>query len=264
MVLAEASGFDEAFGAAALGATALAAGAASATTAAAALVVAFALAATSLTLSTMGWAAFTALVVPVIFVAFVTFAAFAGLATARRLAAIVLRSVGRAVLLRAASAFWALAVFFFRISTIVVFLWFKFLRAAALLFGVSVRAVLLALFEALLPVALRASLVRPPVGRSAAPLRRAEIVAALAMVRFACGRAAEAPDLRDLDLALVRAPAPAFDFFELFLRDAIRTSLLPRSAQQAEHATGDAIHSVASSRSAIGNHQPSGAWSAAE
>jgi hypothetical protein len=118
------------------------------------------------------------------------------------------------------------------------FLWFKFLRAAALLFGVSVRAVLLALFEALLSVALRDSLVRPPVGRSAAPLRRAEVVA-LASARFACGRAAEAPGLRDLDLALARAPAPAFDFFELFLRDAIRTSLLPRSAQQAEHATGE-------------------------
>jgi hypothetical protein len=141
----------------------------------------------------------------------------------------------------------------------VVFLWFKFLRAAALLFEVSVRAVLLALFGALLPVALRASPVRPLAGRASAAFRRAEVVTALAVVRFASGRAAEAPGLRDLDLALVRAPAPAFDFFELFLRDAIRTSLLPRSAQQAEHATGDAMHSIASPRSAIGNHQPSGA-----
>src|SRR5437764_5139321 len=102
----------------------------------------------------MGSAAFTALVVPAIFVAFVTFAAFAGLATARRFAVIALRSAGRAVLLRVASAFWALAVFFFRISTVVVFLWFKFLRAAALLFEFSARVVV-ALFAALLPPPLR-------------------------------------------------------------------------------------------------------------
>jgi hypothetical protein len=52
----------------------------------------------------------------------------------------------------------------------------------------------------------------------------------LAIERFAPGRAADALDLRDLDLALVRAAAPAFDFFDVFLEDAIRTSLLPRSA----------------------------------
>src|SRR5947209_3670710 len=215
----------------------------------------------------MGSAAFTALVVPAIFVAFVTFAAFAGLATARRLADAVLRSPGRAILLRAASAFWALAVFFFRISTVVVFLWFKFLRAAALLFEFSARVVV-APFAALLPPPLWAAPVRPPAGREAAAFRRAEVVATLANVRFVCGRAAAAAGLRPdlpldlppvdlppvdlalVDLALVelvtvRAPAPAFDFFELFLTDAIRTSLLPGSARWAEHATGDATHSVA-------------------
>jgi hypothetical protein len=211
----------------------------------------------------MGSAAFTALVVPAIFVAFVTFAAFAGLATARRFADVVLRSPGRAILLRAASAFWALAVFFFRISTVVVFLWFKFLRAAALLFEFSARVVV-APFAALLPPPLWAAPVRPPAGREAAAFRRAEVVATLANVRFVCGRAAAAAgfrpdlpfvdlplvdlalvDLALVDLALVRAPAPAFDFFELFLTDAIRTSLLPGSARWAEHATGDATHSVA-------------------
>src|SRR5947209_3958799 len=201
----------------------------------------------------MGSAAFTALVVPAIFVAFVTFAAFAGLATARRFADAVLRSPGRTILLRAASAFWALAVFFFRISTVVVFLWFKFLRAAALLFEFSARVVV-APFAALLPPPLWAAPVRPPAGREAAAFRRAEVVATLANVRFVCGRAAAAAGLRPdlplvdlvlVDLALVRAPAPAFDFFELFLTDAIRTSLLPGSARWAEHATGDATHSVA-------------------
>src|SRR5947209_11263127 len=205
----------------------------------------------------MGSAAFTALVVPAIFVAFVTFAAFAGLATARRLADAVLRSPGRAILLRAASAFWALAVFFFRISTVVVFLWFKFLRAAALLFEFSARVVV-APFAALLPPPLWAAPVRPPAGGEAAAFRRAEVVATLANVRFVCGRAAAAAGLRrdlpldlppvDLalvELATVRAPAPAFDFFELFLTDAIRTSLLPGPARWAEHATGDATHSVA-------------------
>jgi hypothetical protein len=166
-------------------------------------------------------------------------------------------------LLRAASAFWALAVFFFRISTVVVFLWFKFLRAAALLFEFSARVVV-APFAALLPPPLWAAPVRPPAGREAAAFRRAEVVATLANVRFVCGRAAAAADFRPdlplvalplvalplvdlalVDLALVRAPAPAFDFFELFLTDAIRTSLLPGSARWAEHATGDATHSVA-------------------
>jgi hypothetical protein len=161
-------------------------------------------------------------------------------------------------LLRAASAFWALAVFFFRISTVVVFLWFKFLRAAALLFEFSARVVV-APFAALLPPPLWAAPVRPPAGREAAAFRRAEVVATLANVRFVCGRAAAAAgfrpdlplvalplvDLALVDLALVRAPAPAFDFFELFLTDAIRTSLLPGSARWAEHATGDATHSAA-------------------
>jgi hypothetical protein len=84
---------------------------------------------------------FTVLTVPVIFVAFVTLAALAGLATARRLV------VGWCVvvLARAAPAFWALAVFLFRISTVVVFL-SMFLRAAALLFEVPARAAFMALF----------------------------------------------------------------------------------------------------------------------
>jgi hypothetical protein len=87
----------------------------------------------------MGSTGLRALVVLAILVAFVALPAFAGLATARP-AAVGLRA---AVLLRA-SALWALAVFFFRISTVVVFL-SVFLRAAALLFEVSALAVVLAL-----------------------------------------------------------------------------------------------------------------------
>jgi hypothetical protein len=83
---------------------------------------------------------FTVLTVPVIFVAFATLAAFAGLATARRLVA----GWCVVVLARAAPAFWALAVFLFRISTVVVFL-SMFLRAAALLFEVPARVIVLAL-----------------------------------------------------------------------------------------------------------------------
>jgi hypothetical protein len=77
-----------------------------------------------------------------VFVAFVTLAALAVLTTDRRAAVTGLRAV---LLLRAASAFSALAVFFFRISTVVAFLSI-FLRAAALLFEVSARAVVLAPF----------------------------------------------------------------------------------------------------------------------
>jgi hypothetical protein len=63
----------------------------------------------------------------------------------------------------------------------------------------------------------------------------------LATLRFAEDRAPAALDfepLEPLPFAVVRVLAPAFDFFELFLRDDIRGSLLPRSARQAEHATG--------------------------
>jgi hypothetical protein len=87
---------------------------------------------------------FMALVVPAFFVAFVTVAAFTGIARPRRLL-VLLRSVARMVL-GAASAFWALAVLFFRISTVVGFLSIEFVRAAALLFEVPARVVLLALF----------------------------------------------------------------------------------------------------------------------
>jgi hypothetical protein len=85
--------------------------------------------------------------VPAIFVAFVTFVAFAGLATARRLVSDTLRCVATVILLRGAWAFWALAVFLFRISTVVGFLSIEFLRAAAaLLFEVPARVAVLALF----------------------------------------------------------------------------------------------------------------------
>jgi hypothetical protein len=84
--------------------------------------------------------------VPAIFVGFVTFAAFAGVATARRVVSDALRCVAGVVLLRAASAFWGLAVFLFRISTVVAFLSMEFGRAAALLFEVPARATVLALF----------------------------------------------------------------------------------------------------------------------
>ncbi|MGA8603070.1 MAG: hypothetical protein WB663_16970 [Beijerinckiaceae bacterium] len=121
-----------------------------------------------MTFSTTGSTAFTALTVLSIFAAFVTVTAAAGLAatdfpdadlaeaglgaaglvTARRLAAfaIALRSdVCAFVLARAASTFWALAVFFFRISTVVAFLSI-FLRAAAWLFELPTREDLPALF----------------------------------------------------------------------------------------------------------------------
>jgi hypothetical protein len=50
-------------------------------------------------------------------------------------------------LLRGAWAFWALAVFLFRISTVVGFLSIEFLRAAAaLLFEAPARVAVLALF----------------------------------------------------------------------------------------------------------------------
>jgi hypothetical protein len=137
-----------------------------------------------------------------------------------------------------------------RISTVVVFL-SMFLRAAALLFEVSARAVVLALFGAFLPVVLRDSFVRALAERAAAAFRRAEALADPAAVRFAPA-CADAPGLRDLDLALARAPA--FDFLGLFLTDAIRTysCLVPHN--EAEHATSDAIRSIAlttASRSAI-------------
>jgi hypothetical protein len=119
----------------------LAARGASVTRAAAVFAVLFAFTETSLTLSTMVSSGFTPLTVAVIFVAFVTLAGLAGLVTARRLV------VGWCVvvLARAAPAFWALAVFLFRISTVVVFL-SMFLRAAALLFEVPARAAFMALF----------------------------------------------------------------------------------------------------------------------
>jgi hypothetical protein len=50
--------------------------------------------------------------------------------------------------------------------------------------------------------------------------------------------------LEDFRLAVVRALAPAFDFFELFLREDIRGSLLPRSAM-AEHPRGEAVRGLA-------------------
>ena len=135
IVLAETSRFVEALGAA-FGGFALAAGAAPAP---AVLLALATFDTTSLTLPTMGSTGLRALVVLAILVAFVALPAFAGLATARP-AAVGLRA---AVLLRA-SALCALAVFFFRISTVVVFL-SVFLRAAALLFEVSALAVVLAL-----------------------------------------------------------------------------------------------------------------------
>ncbi|MBV9066307.1 MAG: hypothetical protein JO004_11160 [Methylobacteriaceae bacterium] len=104
-----------------------------------------ALAAPFFPLSTMSSTAFAGLVVLAILVAFVVLAIGAGapgFATAPRGAVTDLRAV---LLLRAASAFGALAVFFFRICTVVGFL-SVFLRAAALLFEVSARAVVLALF----------------------------------------------------------------------------------------------------------------------
>jgi len=129
-----------------------------------------------------------------------------------------------------------------------------FLPAAALLFEVSARAVVLALFGALLPVVLpvvlRDCFVRALANRAAAAFRVDAPAEALA-VRFAPARA-DAPGLRDLDLALARAPA--FGFFGLFLTDAIRiySCLVPH--KEAEHATNDAIRSIALttvSRSAI-------------
>jgi hypothetical protein len=101
--------------------------------------------ATSLGLSTRLSTGFTALLVAALFVAFVTLAGAVALVTARRLV-VALRSVDRVVLLlRAAWAFGALAVLFFRISTVVVFLSDEFLRAAALLFEVPARVIVLAL-----------------------------------------------------------------------------------------------------------------------
>jgi hypothetical protein len=85
------------------------------------------------------------LLVAALFVAFVTLAGAVALVTARRLV-VALRSVDRVVLLlRAAWALGALAVLFFRISTVVVFLSDEFLRAAALLFEVPARVIVLAL-----------------------------------------------------------------------------------------------------------------------
>jgi hypothetical protein len=158
-VLADVSDLDEVFAAAALragfgaagtafgAAAVVAAGAASTTTAAAVLAAWVALAVTSFTLSTRVSTAIAGLDVAAIFVAFMTFAAFAGLVTARRAVSDALRWVAGAVLLRAAVAFGALTVFLFRISTGVVFLSLEFLRAAAaLLFDVPARAIVLALF----------------------------------------------------------------------------------------------------------------------
>jgi hypothetical protein len=177
---------------------------------------------------------FTALLVAALFVAFVTLAGAVALVTARRLA-IAFRSAERVVLLRAARALGALAVLFFRISTVVVFLSTEFLRAARLPLEVPARPIALTLLAALLPVLLRT----PPAKAAVAFRDRAdESAAALVTLRFAEGRAAAAPDFEPLAFAVVRVLAPVFDFLELFLRDDIRASLLPRSARQAEHATG--------------------------
>jgi hypothetical protein len=178
------------------------------------------------------------LVVPGLFVAFVTLAGTVVLATARRLV-VALRSAERVVfLLRATGAFGALAVLFFRISTVVGFLSTEFLRLAALLFEVPARAIVLALFEAPLPVVFAVWPARA-LGAGAAVRDRADDpAAALATLRFVEDRAPAAPDFEPLAFEVVRVLALAFDFFELFLRDAIRASLLPRSARQAEHATG--------------------------
>jgi hypothetical protein len=149
MVLAEVSGLGAALGAAALGAGAagFVGGTASLTAVATVLAASVALAVTTFTLSTRVLAGVAGLMVPALFVAFVTLAAFAGLATARRLVSDTLRCVEGVVLLRAAWAFWALAVFLFRISTVVVFLSLEFLRAAAaLLLEVPARLAVLALF----------------------------------------------------------------------------------------------------------------------
>jgi hypothetical protein len=221
--------------------------AAGAITATAATVAFLASAAISFTLPTTGSTAFTALLGRATLGAFAVLAVFAGLAIARRAAVTGLRA---ALLVRAASAFWALAVLFLRISTVVVFL-SMFLRAAALLFEVSARAVVLALFGAFLPVVLRVSFVRALAERAAAAFRRVGAPAEGLAVRFAPARA-DAPGLRDLDLALARAPA--FGFFGLFLTDAIRTYSCLVPHKEAEHATNDAIRSIALttvSRSAI-------------
>jgi hypothetical protein len=87
-------------------------------------------------------------------------------------------------------------------------------------------------------------------------LRRAETLAAFAMARRAGERVA-ATRVRDFDLEVDRALAPAFDFFELFFTEDIRGSLLPRSARQARNTlTGEAIRELAERSAFRANHRP--------
>ena len=108
----------------------------------------------------------------------------------------------------------------------------------------------------LLALLFRASPARALVARVAAVFgERADVLAAfLAKLRFAL----------DFDDLAFRALAPAFDFFELFLRDDIRGSLPASFRFGAEHATGDAIRGIASTRPSIGNHPLCGASSLAQ
>jgi hypothetical protein len=98
------------------------AGAASTTAAAAVLTTAFALAATASTFSTTFATGFAAVSLAAgLMVALAAVEGFIGVPTARRPSG--LRAVARALeLSRGAGAFWALAVFLLRISTVVVFL----------------------------------------------------------------------------------------------------------------------------------------------
>ena len=85
--------------------------------------------------------------------------------------------------------------------------------------------------------------------------RRAYAVAALAIVRFAPARA-DAPGLRDLDLALARAPA--FDFLELFLTDAIRTysCLVPHNGRNMRPAMRHASIALTTVSASAITHRP--------